>query len=278
MRQERATVLGDLLRQHRLRRGLTQEELAEMVGGGLSVDTVANVERGRTRPYRHTLQTLLDALELGAEERAAALDAWRAMGRERADGPEAPAPAAPVGAPLVPLTRLIGRARELEELTALLDARARLVTLTGPGGVGKTRLALAAAEAVRDAFAQGALAVDLAPLSDPRLVLASIAKALGLPDTGDQPYGQRLVSHLRGSHRLLVLDNVEPVVEAAPELAEILAACPRVTALATSRVPLRVRGEWEVPVAPLVVPEPREVADPAALAAVPAVALFVERA
>jgi predicted ATPase/DNA-binding XRE family transcriptional regulator len=286
MGRERATALGDLLRRQRLRRGLTQEELAERVGGGLSVDTVANVERGRTRPYRHTLQALLDGLELAADERSTALEAWRAMGRERADGPGRPDEAEPArptlaaldGAPLTPLTSLIGRAREVEELSGLLGGRARLVTLTGPGGVGKTRLALAAAEAARSRFAQGALVVDLAPLRDPHLVLASIAQALGLPDTGDQPYGQRLVAHLRESDRLLVLDNVEPVVEAAPELAEVLGACPRVTALATSRVPLRVRGEREVPVAPLALPQPHELADPVALAAVPAVALFVERA
>src|SRR5687767_10489298 len=163
MRRERPTLLGDLLRQHRLRRRMTQEELAEAVGGGLSVDTVANVERGRTRPYRHTLEALCGALALEADERAAAVEAWRAMARTGADTPEvsavpagpaapagptaeaapaAPAPASP-GALPAPLTPLIGRTREVADLTAVLGGGARLVTLTGPGGVGKTRLALA---------------------------------------------------------------------------------------------------------------------------------------
>ena len=100
------------------------------------------------------------------------------------------------------------------------------MTLTGPGGVGKTRLALAAADAAQAAFADGALFVDLAPLRDPRLVLPTIAQALGLPDTGDQPHAERLLAHLRASHRLLVLDNVEPVVEAAPELADAAGRLP----------------------------------------------------
>jgi predicted ATPase/transcriptional regulator with XRE-family HTH domain len=276
-----ATVLGDLLRGHRLRRGLTQEELAAAAGGSLSVDTVANVERGRTRPYRHTLQALIGALGVTPSEEAAVLEAWRALARVEAEPQAAPAnpPSAPAGARAMPLTPLIGRTQEVADLTALLgNGSARLVTLTGPGGVGKTRLALAATAAVQTAFAEGALAVDLAPLRDPRLVLPAIAQALGLPDTGDRPYAERLGAHLRASHRLLLLDNVEPVVEAAPELAEVLAACPRVTALATSRVALRVRGEQEVPVVPLALPTPDELADLEALAAVPAVALFVERA
>ena len=143
---------------------------------------------------------------------------------------------------------------------------------------GKTRLALAAADALTDRFAHGAVVVDLAPTRDPRLVLAAIAQALGLPDTSDQPYRDRLVAHLRESNRLLVLDNLEPVVEAAPELADVLTACPRVKAMATSRVALRVRGEREVPVAPLELPAPGDVSDLETLVAVPSVALLVERA
>ena len=122
------------------------------------------------------------------------------------------------------------------------------------------------------------MVVDLAPTRDPRLVLAAIAQALGLPDTSDQPYRDRLVAHLRESNRLLVLDNLEPVVEAAPELADVLTACPRVKAMATSRVALRVRGEQEVPVAPLELPAPGDVSDLETLVAVPSVALLVERA
>jgi predicted ATPase/DNA-binding XRE family transcriptional regulator len=280
--QERSTALGDLLRRHRLRLGLTQEELAAAAGGGLSVDTVTNVERGRTRPYRHTLEALLGPLRLDPESQAAVVAAWRAMARGRAGAAgvngAGGAGGAGTGAPPAPLTPLIGRGADLAALTARIDAGARLVTLTGPGGVGKTRLALAAAGAVGPAFARGAVVVDLAPLRDPALVLPVIGAALGLPDTGDRPHAERLVAHLGAASRLLVLDNVEPVAAAAPALAAVLAACPGVTALATSRVPLRVRGEQEVPVAPLTLPGAGDLADPAALAAVPAVALFVERA
>ncbi|HEX2035646.1 MAG TPA: helix-turn-helix domain-containing protein [Chloroflexota bacterium] len=280
MRRERATVVGDLLRQHRLRRGLTQEELAEAAGGGLSADTVANVERGRTRPYRHTLQALLEALELAPEERAAVQEAWRAMGRDRQDQAEVPAapPSPPAGARPAPLTPLIGRGREVADLTARLGGGARLVTLTGPGGVGKTRLALAVAAALEGAFADGTVFVDLSPLSDPSLAIPTVALVFGLRDTGDQPLTERLASHLRERRLLLVLDNCEPVVEAAPELAAVLEACPDLKVLATSRIALRLRCEHEVPVGPLALPTPRELADLRALAAVPAVALFVERA
>ena len=103
--------------------------------------------------------------------------------------------------------------------------------------MGKTRLALATAARVETQFANGVVVVDLSSLRDARLVLATMAQALGLPDTGDQPYAERLVSLLRQNHQLLVLDNVEQVADAAPELAAVLAVCPGVRFLATSRVP-----------------------------------------
>jgi non-specific serine/threonine protein kinase len=176
-------------------------------------------------------------------------------------------------------TSFVGREREVAVLTALLCRDGvRLVTLTGPGGVGKTRLALRVAADLAAEFADGARFVDLSPLVDPDLVLPTIAQALGLRRAGDQPVAEELAAWLAGRELLLVLDNLERVVDAAPELAGLLAACPAVTILATSRVVLRLSAEHVAPVEPLALPNvsrPRQASD---LASVEAVALFVQRA
>src|SRR5439155_17174958 len=146
-----------------------------------------------------------------------------------------------------PASAFVGREREVEELTALLREGVRVMTLTGPGGSGKTRLALeAAAELVPD-FANGVFWVGLASLRDPSLVLDTIAQALGAKD--------ELVEHIGERELLLLLDNLEQVIDAAPELASVAEACPRLTLLVTSRELLRVRGEVEYLVPPLNEPE-----------------------
>ena len=129
------------------------------------------------------------------------------------------------------------------------------MTLTGPGGVGKTRLALAAAAAVAGDFADGVTFVPLAPIANPDLVASAIARALGVREAGDQLLLDRLQAILRDKHHLLVLDNFEHVAEAAPLVAELLATCPALTVLATSRTRLRISGEHENPVRPLALPE-----------------------
>jgi predicted ATPase/class 3 adenylate cyclase len=188
--------------------------------------------------------------------------------------------ALPHNLPLQP-TSFIGREQELVTVGALLVEH-RLVTLTGPGGTGKTRLALQLAADVLPEYSDGVWLVELAPLADPALVPAAIAQVLGVREAGARPLLERLGDYLRGKHLLLVLDNCEHLLPGvASTVAAAMAAAPGVTALATSRAPLRLAGEHEFPVPPLRLPDPPDPArplHPAALARCEAVALFVQRA
>jgi predicted ATPase/DNA-binding CsgD family transcriptional regulator len=178
-----------------------------------------------------------------------------------------------------PLTPFIGREREVALVCKLLRRQeVRLLTLTGPGGIGKTRLGLQVAAELSDVFPNGVYFVNLAPISDPALVMPAIAQALALKETPGQPLLDLVQAFLRDKRLLLLLDNFEQVSSAAVPLVELLAACPQLKVLVTSRVVLHVQGEQEVAVPPLSMPDPRHLPDLAALAQYEAVALFLERA
>jgi transcriptional regulator with XRE-family HTH domain len=247
---------GDLLQHYRRAAGLTQEALAERAG--ISARGISDLERGaHAAPRKDTLGLLLAALELDPRERASLSEAARRSGiarpRSGAGGnlaPE-PSPAFPAARVPVALDPLIGREDNLAAVDALLrHPDVRLVTVTGPGGTGKTRLAVAAATDAHDAFPGGVAFVDLGAVSDPTLVAARIAQALEVRESGADPLAARLATAMRGRRLLLVLDNFEQVLDAAPEIRDLLERAPGLTVLATSRAPLRVAGSRSRPWSP----------------------------
>jgi predicted ATPase/DNA-binding XRE family transcriptional regulator len=265
---------GALLRRCRLAAGLTQEELAEQ--SRVSRRTISDMERGLGHvPRRETVAMLADALHLTGQQRAAFVAArW---------SPTATAPSSAGAVGLAAPRPLVGRAADVVAIVQLLQRpEVRLLTLTGPPGVGKTSLALAVAAELAPMFDEGVTGVALAPVSDAPLVAATIAACLQIKDAGDRPLAARLSEQLRQREMLLLLDNFEHVLEAAALVGDLLAAAPRLKVLVTSRAALHHYGEQEYPVAPLAVPAAVATWQTAAqlteLARSPAVALFLQRA
>lgn len=258
--------LGQQVRLYREARGWTRKELARQVG--CAVVTLQKVERDERRPSVELLRLLAQALHLTA----AATTALTTLLQPAAT--EAPA-VHPVPAPI------IGRTAELQQIGRLLTTgETRLLTLTGPGGVGKTCLATAAVAAVGAQFRDGAYSVELAALQHPDLVVHTLARAVGLTDGGEAALAEQLLTFLRANHLLLYLDNVEHLHKATPLFHQLLINCPQLVILATSREPLHLAGEVVLTVEPLALPARVALTqNPLASAgASPAVALFVQRA
>jgi predicted ATPase/DNA-binding SARP family transcriptional activator len=270
---ELVSELEALVAEHPLRERLRSQLMLACYRAGRQAEALA--------VYRDGRRALVD--ELGIEPGPRLQEFERAILRhdpslELASAPTASAPDVSRALALPSRsTSFVGRARELAEIDGLLrDPDVRLLTLTGPGGAGKTRLALEAAERLRARFRDGILFVDLSPVRDPELVSAAVAESAGLREPRGAAAKDELTSHLAGKDLLLLLDNFEQVLTAAPTLEELLHAAPGPTMLLTSRTPLQVAFEHLYPVPPLALPQPQEA--PSAIESVEAVALFVDRA
>jgi non-specific serine/threonine protein kinase len=272
---------GSLLRQFRLAASLSQEALAERAQ--LSATAIAALERGRRgAPRPGTLRLLADALELDQAQRNGFVEAAqtaRMTIRERLNGPPQPQPTSPRRTHNLPaeLTRFIGRVQESSQVAqALLGTR--LLTLTGAGGIGKTRLALRVAADAMDRFADGVWLVDLMPLHDPGVLESEVAHVLGVHEASRPPL-ESLLDWCQPRQLLLVLDSCEHLIDACADLAHrLLVSAPGLRIIATSREPLSISGEtiWRVP--PLTVPPPESSLSPEAMAELDAVQLFLDRA
>jgi transcriptional regulator with XRE-family HTH domain len=243
---------------------LTQDALAALVG--CSKDLIVKIEGDARRPSREIAALLATQLQLAPAERADFIRCARAelapdrlppplRSVPRAAFPPRPPAAQPRSNLPAAISSFLGREQELVDLLALLArADVRLVTMTGPGGTGKTRLGLQVAVELRDRFPDGVFFVDLAPISDPELVGVAIAQTLGVLDAGSLPIRAGLKSFVQTRELLLLLDNFEQVLDAAPLVAELLAAAPQLKVLVTSRAALHLSGEHEYAVPPLALP------------------------
>ncbi len=297
-----ATSFGYWVRRRRKALDLTRGDLARSVG--CAEVTIQKIEADERRPSKQVAERLADHLAIAPQERSTFLSCARgeraidhlaepgstealhgltptsiiATGHT-AEASQLQAPSAPeTNLPLQP-TSLIGRKQQVEVIVSLLrEPSVHLVTFTGPGGVGKTRLGLQAATELLDTFTHGCWLVNLAPIRDPSLVVMAIAQTLDLSELPGQPIVRRLMRYLRDKQILLILDNFEQVADAAPLIADLLAECRGLKVLATSRAVLKLRGEKEVAVPPLALPERTLEENSSNLSDYAAVQLFIQRA
>ncbi|WP_210651060.1 BTAD domain-containing putative transcriptional regulator [Nocardioides sp. SYSU D00065] len=274
--------LPALVAEHPLREAFRRQQMLALYRSGRQAEALA--------VYADLRELLADELGIDPGPQLQELHHQVLTQDSGLDAPPAPPVTPPAAGParaaeplwhsdvVVPADGLVGRQHDVEHLSELLAGSGqRLVTVTGIGGVGKTRLAHAVAEASRGAFADGVVVVSLAPVTDPDLVLPAIGRAAGLAAVEGLDPLEAVVAQLRSRHLLVVVDNLEHLLDAAPALARLVASCPRLSLLVTSRTTLRVRGELQYQLPPLELPAEDET-DPDVLGASAAVALFVDRA
>jgi predicted ATPase/transcriptional regulator with XRE-family HTH domain len=269
-----------LLRMARKESGWTQQQVADRIGASQSLN-VSRWESGTAFPSAYYIQQLCQlfgksARELGLIRDETVLKSDSHLTQVPLDSSHAIQPLWTV--PTL-FTSLVGRKQDVADVCELLrHSEVRLLTLVGTGGVGKTRLALQVATEIRTAFADGVCFVPLASVSDPSLVIPTIAEVLDIKQTGERSLFERVKLSLRDRRILLILDNFEQVVETAPQVEELLATCPAMTVIVTSRTILHLQAEQVYTVFPLALPPPGQLLERETLAQFGAVSLFLQRA